>query len=134
MKHIFQINGLVVLPYQIQLSGIFRAQSGFHFSRAPAAGVLVDPDGDSSVNGIDVDAGRNAFTSPSFVNLDMRVAKRFSITERVKLQVFLEFFNVFNRQNPAAVGRQQNIALQPFGQTTQVLPGREGQFGFRLEF
>ena len=134
LKHIFQINGLVVLPYQIQFSGIFRAQSGFHFSRSTGAGVLVDPDGDGFSNGIDVNAGRNAFNAPAFVNLDMRVAKRFSITERVRLQVLFEFFNVFNRKNPAAVGQRQDIPLEPFGATRQVLPGREGQFGFRIEF
>ena len=106
---------MVELPYQIQISGIFRAQSGFHFSRQPASGVLVDPDGDASVNGIDVNAGRNAFTTPPFVNLDMRFAKRFNITSGVKAQVLLEFFNVFNRQNPAAVGRRQDVPLEPFG-------------------
>lgn len=134
LKHIFQINGLVVLPYQIQFSGIFRAQSGFHFSRSTGAGVLVDPDGDGFSNTIDVDAGRNAFVAPPFVNLDMRVAKRFNITERVRLQVLFELFNVFNRKNPAAVGQRQDIPLEPFGATRQVLPGREGQFGFRIEF
>jgi hypothetical protein len=134
IDHVLQINGLVELPYQIQLSGIFRAQSGFHFSRQPDTGVLVDPDGDASVNAIDVDAGRNAFTAPAFVNFDMRVAKRFDITPRVKAQLLLEFFNLFNGQNPAAVGRQEGVALQPFAEPTQVLPGREGQIGIRIEF
>jgi len=134
IDHVFQANGMVVLPYQIQVSGIFRGQSGFHFSRAPASGVLVDPDGDASVNAIDINAGRNAFTTPPFVNLDMRLAKRFSISSGVKAQVLLEFFNLFNRQNPAAVGRRQDVALEPFGRPTQVLPGREGQFGIRIEF
>ena len=134
IDHVFQANGMVELPYQIQLSGIFRAQSGFHFSRAPNSGVLVDPDGDASVNGIDINAGRNAFTTPSFVNLDMRFAKRFNVTSGVRAQVLLEFFNVFNRQNPAAVGRRQDVPLEPFGVPTQVLPGREGQIGFRIEF
>ena len=134
IDHVFQANGMVELPYQIQVSGIFRAQSGFHFSRAPASGVLVDPDGDASVNAIDVNAGRNAFTTPPFVNLDMRFAKRFNITSGVKAQVLLEYFNLFNRQNPAAVGRRQDVALEPFGRATQVLPGREGQIGFRIEF
>jgi len=123
---------LVVLPFDIQVSGIFRAQSGFHFSRD--GGLTVDPDGDGGRNGIDIDAGRNAFTSPAFVNLDMRFSKRFTITERVKAQVLFEFFNILNRRNPAAVGRQQSVTSQPFGQTTQVLPGREGQVGFRIEF
>ncbi len=134
IDHVFQANGMVELPFQIQLSGIFRAQSGFHFSQQPASGVLVDPDGDASVNGIDVNAGRNAFTTPPFVNLDMRIARRFNITSGVKAQLLLEFFNVFNRQNPAAVGRRQDVALEPFGRPTQVLPGREGQIGFRIEF
>ena len=104
LDHVLQVSGLVELPYQILVSGIFRAQSGFHFSRNPAAGVLVDPDGDASVNGIDVDAGRNAFTAPSLFNLDMRFTKRFDITNRIKADVLVEFFNMLNRQNPAAVG------------------------------
>jgi hypothetical protein len=134
IDHMFQANGMVELPYQIQLSGIFRAQSGFHFSQAPASGVLVDPDGDASVNAIDINAGRNAFTTPPFVNLDMRFAKRVNVTPGVRVQVLLEFFNLFNRQNPAAVGRRQDVPLEPFGRPTQVLPGREGQIGIRIEF
>ena len=132
LDHIFQVNGLVELPFQIQLSGIFRAQSGFRFSQVSST--LIDPDGDGASNTIDIDAGRNAFAAPAFVNLDMRVAKRFNLTERVKAQVLFEFFNVFNRQNPAAVGRQQNVVNQAFGATNQVLPGREGQIGLRIEF
>ena len=132
LEHVFQINGLYEFPWQIQISGIFRAQSGFNFSQVSAT--LIDPDGDGATNTIDVNAGRNAFTAPPFVNLDMRFSKRFNITERVKAQVLLEFFNLLNRQNPAAVGRQQGVALQPFGVSTQVLPGREGQLGFRIEF
>lgn len=134
LDHVLQINGSVELPYQVLISGIFRAQSGFRFSRTPAAGVLVDPDGDATVNGIDVDAGRNAFTAPAFANLDMRFTKRFSITNRVKADVLLEFFNILNRQNPAAVGTRTGVDIQPFGEAIQVLPGREGQIGFRIEF
>jgi Carboxypeptidase regulatory-like domain/TonB dependent receptor-like, beta-barrel len=134
LDHVFQVNGLVELPYQIVVSGIVRAQSGYHFSRAPATGVLVDPDGDAAVNAIDVDAGRNAFTAPPFVNVDMRVTKRFDITKRVKADVLLEFFNLLNRQNPAAVGRRADVPLEPFGEPIQVLPGREGQIGFRIQF
>ena len=134
VDHTFQLNGLLELPWQLQISGIFRAQSGFHFSRAALA--LEDPDGDGTFNSIDhgAGAGRNAFTAPPYVNLDLRFAKRFNITERVRLQALFEFFNVFNRQNPAAVQIQQNIANSPFGSLRQVLPGREGQVGLRLEF
>ena len=132
VDHTFQVNGLLELPWQLQVSGIFRAQSGFHFSRQALA--LEDPDGDGTFNTIDHGPGRNSFTAPAFVNLDLRVAKRFNITERVRLQALFEFFNVLNRQNPAAVQAQQNIANSPFGSLRQVLPGREGQVGLRLEF
>ncbi|HWO01775.1 MAG TPA: hypothetical protein VNS63_21150, partial [Blastocatellia bacterium] len=134
VHQIFQVNGLWQLPWQFEISGIFRAQSGFHFSRTPTT--LMDPDGDTTINGIDVGpgAGRNHFTAPPFVNLDMRFAKRFDIGERIKVQLLFEFFNMLNRQNPAAVGQQEGVALQPFGKTTQVLPGREGQIGFRIEW
>jgi len=131
VAHTFQLNGLWALPWQIQLSGIFRVQSGFRYSRT---GTNVDPDGDGTFNGIDLVPGRNAFTSPDFVNLDMRFAKRFNLGERAKLQVLFEFFNIFNRQNPAAVETTPSNANLVFGSLKQVLPGREGQFGVRLEF
>lgn len=132
LDHIFQVSGLVDLPWQFQVSGIFRAQSGFHFSRFDEASR--DPDGNGNFNSIDFTAGRNAFTAPPFVNLDLRFSKRFTITERIRAQLLFEFFNVFNRQNPAQVFNRENRPAQPFGQASQVLPGREGQIGFRIEF
>jgi hypothetical protein len=134
LDHIFQINGLVEFPWQIQVSSIFRAQSGFHYSRSAA--VAEDPDGNGTFNLIDhgPGVGRNFFTAPAFVNLDMRFAKRFNIGERVRAQVLFEFFNLLNRQNPAAVETSQTTAAPFFGERTQVLPGREGQIGFRIEF
>ena len=128
VNHTFQINGLLVLPWQVQVSGIFRAQSGFHYSRT---GSSADPDGNGTLSGIDIVAGRNAFTSPPYVNLDMRFTKRFDIGERFKIHALFEFFNVFNRQNPAAV---ETVNSAIFGTLKQVLPGREGQVGLRVEF
>ena len=132
VDHTFQLNGLLALPWQVEVSGIFRAQSGFHFSRQAAA--FEDPDGNGTFNTIDHGPGRNAFTAPSFVNLDMRFAKKFNITERVKVQALFEFFNLLNRQNPAAVQSREGVANSPFNSLTQVLPGREGQVGLRIEF
>jgi len=130
LDHTFQLNGLLALPWQIQLSGIFRVQSGFHYSRT---GSSIDPDGDGTLNGIDHTVRRNAFTAPAYVDLDMRFAKRFNIGERAKVQVLFEFFNLLNRQNPAAVFSSLTTP-STFGTKSQVLPGREGQIGFRLEF
>jgi hypothetical protein len=132
LDHIFQINGMVELPWQFQISGIFRAQSGFHFSRFDT--LNRDPDGNANFNGIDFTAGRNAFTAPAFINLDLRFAKQFDIGDRVKVQLLFELFNVLNRQNPASVQNRDNIPAEPFRTITQVLPGREGQVGVRVSF
>src|SRR6266540_1091482 len=131
VDHTFQLNGLLALPWQVQLSGNFRVQSGFHFSRT---GSSADPDGNGTLNGTDLTPGRNAFTSPSFVNFDMRFGKRFNIHERAKVEVLFEFFNLFNRRNPAAVETTTTNANLAFGALKQVLPGREGQIGLRIEF
>ena len=133
VSHIFQINGLVELPWQIQISSIFRTQSGFHFSRE--AMTPEDPDGNLNFNGIDhgPGAGRNRFDAPPFVNADIRFSKRVGIGDRVKLQFLFEYFNLFNNANPAAVEVGVGRPI-PFGKASQVLPGREGQIGFRIEF
>lgn len=128
VDHTFQLNGLLALPWQVQISGIFRAQSGFHYSRT---GSSADPDGNGTLQGIDLVAGRNAFTSPAYVNLDMRFTKRFDIGERFKVHALFEFFNLLNRQNPAAI---ETVAPTTFGTLKQILPGREGQIGLRIEF
>ena len=132
LDHIFQVNGLVDLPWKFQIGGIFRAQSGFHFSRFDA--LNRDPDGNGNFNGIDFTAGRNAFTAPAYINLDLRFSKRFDIGERVNVQLLVEFFNVLNRRNPASVQTRESLPTEPFGTITQVLPGREGQVGFRISF
>ncbi len=43
--------------------------------------------------------GRNLFNGPRLFNLDLGLAKRFKLTERVNLQFRAEFFNAFNHPN-----------------------------------
>jgi hypothetical protein len=130
-NHTLLIHGAVTLPWQLEISSIFRSQSGFHFSASPLA--PVDVDGDGLLNGVDFLSGRNHFEAPPYVNLDMRFSKRVFITERVRVQAITEFFNLLNRANPAAVEQFRNLSI-PLGRPLQNLPGREGQVGLRIEF
>ena len=139
LNHTFLLHGIWQLPWKFEFSGIFRAQSGFHYSVSPADGGS-DFDGDGLFNGQGLDfAGqgalfaRNSQTAPAFVNLDMRIAKRFNIGEHVKAQALFEMFNLLNRDNPAAVQTLQG-GTPALGSTLQYLPGREGQIGLRFEF
>ena len=137
LRHTFEAHGLVELPWKIQFSSLFRVQSGFHYTQNALA--PVDQDGNGAFGGRDLKTGRNAFTGPYFLNMDLRVAKTFAIGDRVRLQALFEFFNLFNSANPAAVNLNQNntprLPGEPiFGSTAAYLPGREGQFGLRVTF
>jgi hypothetical protein len=163
LNHTFLAHGIWQLPWKMELSGIFRAQSGFHYGVSPFGGGS-DFDGDGLFNGAGLNFdgqgalyARNSQTAPTFVNMDMRFAKRFNLGERVKAQVLFEMFNLLNRDNAAAVngleptcpnppanqnplGPQNCNVFQPVGQqpgigtVQQYLPGREGQIGIRFEF
>jgi len=130
LRHTFEVDGLVQLPWKIELSSLFRAQSGFRYTVSSSA--PIDQDGNGNFDGRDLKTGRNAFGSPSFVNIDMRVAKTWVIRERLRLKAMFEFFDLFNNANPAAIQFQQ--AQPAFGTVSERLPGRQGQVALRLEF
>jgi hypothetical protein len=140
IRHNFQMHAIIDLPWKIQFSTIFRAQSGYHYSQS--AITPVDQDGNGNYNGRDLKTARNQFVSPNFVNMDFRISKRFPIGERVKVEAMFEFFNLFNNANPAAMNLMENRKTPPpldpgtpiFGTVAQYLPGREGQFGLRVIF
>jgi hypothetical protein len=131
LNHTLLAHGLVQLPWKFEISGIFRVQSGFHFTAS--APVPADVDGDGLRNGVDFLVGRNHFQAPGYMNVDTRFSRRFTIRERVHVQAIFEFFNLLNRANPAAVEQFRN-ATKPLGEPLQFLPGREGQVGLRIEF
>ena len=80
--------------------------------------------------------GRNQFHGPSFVNLDMSVAKRMKIWENASIELRLEAYNLLNHPNfnnpgddPAAVGNQ--IGTSVFGQILSQLGRPDGTTGAR---
>jgi hypothetical protein len=131
LRHTFEVHGLVELPWKIQFSSLFRAQSGFRYTAV--AKQPVDLDANGTFTGRDLKTGRNAFSAPPFVNMDLRIAKTWVIRERFRIQGLFEFFNLFNNANAAAIQTQQAQAAT-FGTVSQRLPGREGQVGLKLEF
>jgi hypothetical protein len=51
----------------------------------------------------------------------------------LRVQAIIEFFNLLNRANPAAVEQFESVPT-PLGKPLQYLPGREGQVGLRFDF
>ncbi|MEQ1354086.1 MAG: TonB-dependent receptor [Candidatus Acidiferrum sp.] len=131
LRHTFELHGIAKLPWKIQLSSLFRTQSGFRYTNIAAQ--PIDQDGNGNFNSRDLKTGRNAQSAPPFLNMDLRVAKSFVVRERFRVQAMFELFNIFNNGNPAAI-QQQESQKSTLGNISQRLPGREGQIGLRIEF
>jgi len=79
-----------------KLAGIVTAGSG----RPLSATVAGDPNGDdNTANDRLPGVARNAFTGPNYASTDLRVSRRMLLTERYKLEVMAESFNLLNRDN-----------------------------------
>src|SRR5436853_6515961 len=77
----------------------------------PGAGTFVDISGGTQVGPCPADmTKRNAFRSPGYWNMDFGLYKNFGITERFRLQLRSEFFNVFNHANLFVSGSDADIA------------------------
>ncbi|MEW6361083.1 MAG: TonB-dependent receptor [Acidobacteriota bacterium] len=104
------------------ITGIFTAQSGFAYS----ALVSGDPNADGN-SATDRAPGtlRNQFTTPNVFIVDMRVGKIIRIRENVRLTLFGEGFNLFNRSNVQTV----NNTLYTFSTTGGGRLTRTTNFG-----
>ena len=81
----------------------------------------------------DSPTGRNTLRAPGFVNADFGVAKKFRITERARLQVQANFFNLFNHPNFGVPSG--NFSSPNFGKSLFVFGGpRVTQLALRFDF
>ncbi|HXM99560.1 MAG TPA: carboxypeptidase regulatory-like domain-containing protein [Candidatus Dormibacteraeota bacterium] len=76
-------------------------------------------------------ANRRFFHGPGLNQWDMAIKKDTRITERMNLELRMEFFNVFNH---AQFLTPSGILNSSFGQVTAAQPGRIGQFGAKFNF
>ena len=68
--------------------------------RPLSASVAGDPNGDdNTANDRLPGVTRNAFTGPNYASTDLRVSRRMLLTERYRLEVMAESFNLLNRDN-----------------------------------
>lgn len=78
-------------------------------------------------------AGRNILTGPDFNSMDMSLMKNFRVSERVKIQLRWEVFNVFNRTNfQVPVFQLDDANVGTFSQTANE--NREMQFALKIIF
>ena len=81
--------------------------------------------------------GRNAFTSPNFFQMDLRLSRRIPLGERFKLDVIADAFNLFNRLNVAAVNQLCDPSAGSSctaGQPTASYDARQFQFALKVSW
>ncbi len=80
----------------------------------------------------------NGFRNPGYADTDFTVKKVTAITERVNLELRIDFFNLFNRVNLVSSGNtgglDTNLQDGGFGQVTATLPPRNMLLGGRINF
>ena len=140
------ISGLVELPWDLTVSGIYEYRGGRPFNPVDRE---VDGANCGSWVGFDcpdirpLDGGgqvleRNSFRNESFDRLDLRIGKFFEFGGRYRADVFFEVFNVFDDSafevdDSFSGDRQRDPTSEQFGlASTRVLDSRQIQIGVRF--
>lgn len=84
------------------------------------------------VPGTNGSLGRNTYRGPGFAQVDLSIAKRFAITERISTQFRFDAFNALNRVNLGSP--VMDLSSSSFGRSTTALTPRLMQAGLRVEF
>jgi hypothetical protein len=143
-RHRLTLSGMFETPRRVkgfagrvvsgfQLSYIFSYGSRLPFNIVTGA----DRNFDTNVNDRPVGVSRNSGKGFDFASLDVRLSRRFRLTEKLQLETLVEGFNVLNRANlqlPNNTFGTGATALPSFGQPTAAADPRQLQFGLRLSF
>jgi carboxypeptidase family protein len=144
-RHRLVVSGSFQAPAKGREGSLGKALRGFQLSyiytyasRLPF-NVLLGSDRNFDTNNNDrpVGVGRNTGRGFNFSSLDLRLSRRFALTERVGLEVLAEGFNLLNRANFGVPNGTFGPGTSPnpaFGQPTQAFDPRQLQFGLRLSF
>jgi hypothetical protein len=143
-RHRLTLSGTLETP-RSGAPGLLRALAGFQLgyiftcASPPPFNVLTgnDRNADTNFNDRPAGVGRNTGRGFNFAALDLRLGRRFRLTERVELETMVEGFNVLNRANyqvPNNVYGTGRTPLPSFGQPTAAADPRQVQLGLRLTF
>jgi hypothetical protein len=114
-----------------QLSYIFTYASRLPFNIVTGS----DRNLDTNNNDRPIGVARNTGHGFDFASFDLRVSRRFRLSERMSLQFTAEGFNLFNRANLAVPNNTFGPGATPistFGRATAAFDSRQFQFGVRL--
>ncbi len=153
-KHNFVVSGIYRVPHTkgLMISTIVRAlsgsaitifdgnldtnQNGINFDPSDASGTFTNSrtyaNGETLTFTADNAGGINGANNPGFFQIDLRLAYKFNVSERVNTGFTFELFNIANRANFNGVTGRTNSGNFLIPRTTQT--ARRVQLGFRVAF
>ena len=123
VRHRFMLAGTVHIPGGFELSTVNQVESARPITITNANNtdrIYVQLNGGQpEYTGLDI------FRGTPYIQSDLRVTRPFKINERWHIDPFIEFFNLFNRNNPGA-NYAVNVVQLPIPQP-ETLPNQYGQ-------
>lgn len=142
--HKFVLSSTYELPYGFLISGIVIIRSGFPYTAMDGRDTNGDGESGNEYALIELEGGqyfrheRNSFRQPYYRNLDLRLAKSFSLGKRMEIELMFDMFNVTNEANwyttnTDLVNRYGEIE-DDFGELDVPGDPRSYQLGARFRF
>ena len=146
--HRFTLTGVWELPYKhnaarwllgdwvLSTSWVYRSGTPQNVTVGSDVNADANSSSDRPFNGTQ-ELGRNTYAGPESFVVDLRVAKRIRIRERISVQILGEAFNVQNRVNYSDVNTTWGTDIAPratFGNYQSANNPRQVQFGLKFAF
>jgi hypothetical protein len=122
-RHTLNADAMYTLPFSIELAGLFHYGSALPWTAS--SNLISAP---SLVRYEPFDDRRGA----DYKQMDVRLSKTVKFRERWSATVMWEVFNLFNNEN--FYGYASTIQSSAFGQPSNMLPPRQMQGGFKVDF
>ena len=142
-RHRFTMTGLWELPFRGAILGNWTLSTNWIFRSGTPQNVRVGSDSNGDGNSTDrpfhgvYELGRNTLEGPGSAVVDVRLARRIRIGERMSVRILAEAFNVQNRVNYTDVNTTWGTAIEPratLGQYQGADNPRQIQLGMKVEF
>jgi hypothetical protein len=141
-RHRFVLSGVYTAPWKVRLGGVWTLASGLPYNITTGTTNGGDNGGETDrpvINGVVI--ARNAGLGRPIYDFAPFVAREFVLSERLRLDLRAEAFNVFNHANFVGYSGTYGNGSSPgpgFGQPlagiTNQLPAREFQFSGKMTF
>ena len=95
VRHRFVLGGILHVPGGFEVTTLAQAES-------PRPFTITTTDGSGRISVNSVPTSLDAFRGTPYVQVDLRVARPIRFHDRWTVMPFVEFFNLFNRNNPGA--------------------------------